>query len=238
MLHGKQLQLTRHLGSNQLQQASAGVSSAECGQQAAGPPSRTPQLLPRRHPLPTSKEQTGWLSGTLRLRACGRWAGAGSQHPTFLLLGQELCGVQRGPAQAPPRAPGDDSDSLVAVHPLVLVLRPADELGTVGARMAPNPDPSSAPGAWVSHSPQGQGPPGRCTFSCCLGAGSRQVRKQTPPLSSPDGQDLLGAAPEQAPSGAPCSLTHFPRGEDPWLGAFRGRTLSLLGVTHPPMIQS
>lgn len=47
---------------------------------------------------------------------------------TLVLFGQQLRGIQRGPGQAPQRAPRDDADALVAVHPLVLVLGPADEL--------------------------------------------------------------------------------------------------------------
>lgn len=67
----------------------------------------------------------------------GQELGGIQERHTFLLLGQELGGIQGRLGQAPPGAPRDDADSLIAVHSLVLVLGPADELEDRGGAGGP-----------------------------------------------------------------------------------------------------
>lgn len=51
----------------------------------------------------------------------GLWGGASRSSHTFMLLGQEFGGIQRGPGEAPQGTPRDDSHALIAVHSFVLV---------------------------------------------------------------------------------------------------------------------
>lgn len=125
-LHSKQLQLTC---------VWAQTSCSGCWRDAVlwavWSPSRGPEGPPQAAPHFEGADVPGLLTGP---KATGT-VGAGGpcfRGPTFLLVGQELGGVHRGTGQAAPRAPGNDANPLVAVHPLVLVLRPADELRTEG----------------------------------------------------------------------------------------------------------
>ena len=136
----------QRLGSNQLQGASVvGELGRTLPRRLLVLPAASGRLLPGRH-----SPGLGDPLGPPRPR--------GSRvRSTFLLLGQELRGVQRGPGQAAPRAPRDDSHPLVAVHPLVLVLGPADELGTEG-RAWGRPAPARETSAQIPALPQGLGP--------------------------------------------------------------------------------
>lgn len=167
-------------------------------------PATSGRLLPGRH-----SPALGDPLGPPRPRGC-------RARSTFLLLGQQLRGIQRGPGQAAPRTPRDDPHPLVAVHPLVLVLGPANELGTEG-RAWGRPDPAREASAWTPALPRGLRPTpsedrghlaGGTSSSAVWDAVSGQVSGHTPtPLSWLD-ETCRGAGPRQALAGAPHNPNH------------------------------
>lgn len=167
-------------------------------------PATSGRLFPGRH-----SPALGDPLGPPRPRGC-------RARSTFLLLSQQLRGIQRGPGQAAPRTPRDDPHPLVAVHPLVLVLGPANELGTEG-RAWGRPGPAREASARTPALPWGLRPTpsedrghlaGGTSSSAVWDAVSGQVSGHTPtPLSWLD-ETCRGAGPRQALAGAPHNPNH------------------------------
>lgn len=117
-------------GPGQPRRALAGPSLAGRHAGAVWPPAEAGQILPGGAHF--GGDVPAPLVGTPEAAGPAGQEGRGGQCRTFLPVAQELGGVRRGPGQAPPRAPRHHPHALIAVHPLVLVLRPADELGGTG----------------------------------------------------------------------------------------------------------
>lgn len=132
--HADGAQRTRQSARRWARPATAGACWAEPGGTprwgAAWPPAEAGQILPGGAHF--GGDVPAPLVGTPEAAGPAGQEGRGGQCRTFLSVAQELGGVRRGPGQAPPRAPRHHPHALIAVHPLVLVLRPADELGGTG----------------------------------------------------------------------------------------------------------